>query len=214
MTPIKAIIWDMDGVLVDSEEMHVQAEAVTLKHYGIDLKFEDIGDFMGMRLRDYFKALGEHFGVDLPIDELMDHHVKNLEIYYGEKFPPVPNVKETLEKLAPNYKMALATSMEHKMANIYLKRMEIESYFQVVIGGNDVQNGKPDPEVFAIAAQKLGVTPEESVVVEDATNGIKAGKAAGCTVIARSAHHNAEQDLSLADHIIKDLLEIPVYLAS
>lgn len=213
MNDFKAIIWDMDGVLVESEKMHVQAEADTLKKYGIDLKNVDTASFMGMGLRDYFAAIGKATNTDLPMDELMPYHTKVLEDYYGEKFPEVPNVRETLEKLATNYVQALATSMEHNLAQIYLKRLGIKDFFKVVIGGNEVQHAKPNPHIFLMTAEKLGVKPEECLVVEDSENGVRAGKAANMTVIARRAHHNTSQDLTAADHLITDLLEIPVYLS-
>ncbi len=213
MKNFKAIIWDMDGVLVESEKMHVEAEVKTLQAYGIDLPKVDTSHFMGMCLHEYFEKIGEHCGVELPIDELMEGHTKTLENYYGEYFPEVPNVRETLEKLAPDYAMALATSMQHNLAQIYLKRVDITQYFQFVIGGNDVTKAKPDPEIFLKSAKKLNLPSEQCVVIEDSTNGIHAGKAAGMFVIARRAEHNASQDLSQADHIIDDLLEIPVYLS-
>lgn len=198
----------MDGVLVESEAMHVQAEAETLKEYGIDLSQIDCKQFMGMGLREYFEKIGEKFGKKLPIDEIIKKHSETLCGYYSQKFPIVPHAPEVVRALSKRYPMALATSMRRRLADLYLARLGITDCFTVVVGGDEVKRTKPDPEIFLTAARKLGVAPAETIIIEDSPHGIHAGKAAGAIVIARKADHNKNQDLSQADHIITDLQEL------
>lgn len=205
---IKAIIWDMDGVLVESEAMHVQAEAETLKQYGIDLTKIDCKQFMGMGLKQYFEEIGKKFGRKLPVDEIIQKHSETLRGYYSNKFPIVPHAPEVVRALSKRYPMALATSMRRRLADLYLARLKITDCFTVIVGGDEVTRTKPDPEVFLVAARKLGVDPRDTVIIEDSTHGIHAGKAAGAIVIARKADHNKNQDFSQADHIITDLQEL------
>ena len=212
MTKFKAIIWDMDGVLVESEIMHVQAEAETLKQYGIDLSPIDCTQFMGMGLHQYFEEIAKCFSVELPIDEVLQKHAVTLHGYYSGKFPIVPHAPEVVRELSQKYPMALATSMDRRLADLYLVRLGITDNFKVVIGGDEVAHAKPDPEIFLTAAHKLGIDPSETIIVEDSGHGVHAGKAAGGFVIARQAVHNQSQDLSQADHIITDLRDISVYL--
>ena len=204
----KAIIWDMDGVLVESEAMHVQSEKALLKEYGVDISIIDPTEFMGMKLSQYFEEVGKKAGVELPIKELIEKHSQTLRGYYSGKFPIVPHAPEVLRALSKRFPMALATSTRRRLADLYLARIGVTDYFKVVIGGDEVENAKPDPEIFLKAAAELGVDPQETIVIEDSTHGIHAGKAAGATVIARKADHNKSQDLSQADHIITDLQEL------
>jgi beta-phosphoglucomutase len=205
---IKAIIWDMDGVLVESEAMHVQAEAETLREYDIDLSNIDCTQFMGMNLQQYFEEIARKMGRDLPIDEIIQKHSETLRGYYSQKFPIVPHAPEVVRALSEKYPTALATSMRRRLADLYLARIGITDCFTVIIGGDQVQHAKPDPEIFLTAAERLNVDPSEALIIEDSGHGIHAGKAAGATVLARQADHNRTQDLSHADHIITDLREI------
>ncbi len=209
---IKAIIWDMDGTLIESEGLHVRAEADTLLEYGVDISTVDSNEFMGLKLRHYFEEIGKKFGKKLPVDEIIKKHSQTLRGYYSNKFPEVPHASEVVRKLSKRYPTALATSAHRRFADLCLVRMDIEDCFKFVIGGNEVERAKPDPEIYEIAARELGVEPSEALVVEDSHHGIHAGKAAGATVIARQGPHNKGQDLSEADHIITDLTEIEVYL--
>ncbi|MBT5016252.1 HAD family phosphatase [Candidatus Peregrinibacteria bacterium] len=205
---IKAIIWDMDGVLVESEAMHVQAEAELLKEYGLDLTKVDSTKFMGMKLSEYFGAIGKEFGIELPVKEIIKKHSETLRGYYSGKFPIVPHAPEVLRELSKKFPMALATSTRRRLAELYLERLGVTDCFQAIVGGDDVPHAKPDPGIFLLAAEKLGVDPRDTIVIEDSTHGIHAGKAAGATVIARKADHNKSQDFSQADHIITDLQEL------
>ncbi len=209
---IKAIIWDMDGVLVDSEHHHTKVEIETLKLFGVELTPEIRSKFVGNNKREYFKGLSEYFQKDLPIDEVNRENMKRIEkIFWGE-VELMENLKEVLWKLHKNYLQAIATGSPKILAEILTKKFNLEDIFKLIVSGDEVLHAKPDPEIFLTAAQKLGTRPEETVVIEDSPNGFKAAKAAGMLLIAYKAHHNQNHDFSLADYVVTNLSEIPTIL--
>lgn len=204
---IEAVIWDMDGVIIESEPYHIKAEIETLSEQGINITPEVAKEYFGLRTEDYFKALAKRYKKDLPIENMLKTHARILPKYYLQS-PLVPHVKETLASLQKIYKQGLATSTKREFAEVSLNKFSLSGYFEAKVFGDEVEKGKPDPEMFLATAKKLGVEPRNAVVIEDAENGFKAGRAAGMKVIGRQAEHNKNQDFSLADYIITDLREI------
>lgn len=202
------MLWDMDGVLIDSEAYHLRAENETLKDYGIHVTPEISKPMMGSTFSDYFKGVAAYFKKDLPTKKILSDHAKRLENYAQNIFPIVDHAHDVLEKLSHRYLMALATSSSKVLAHTIVERLGAESFFKTIVTGNDIKKGKPDPEIFLKAAEQLGVPPEQCAVIEDSLNGFHAAKSAGMFLIARKAEHNKNQDFSLADVVIMDLREI------
>ena len=209
---IKAVIWDFDGVLIDSEPYHIDAETETLKQYGFRLTRSVALEYLGVRLEDYFSDIAGRFRIDAPVDEMISNHYNTLIRYYREVFPLVPHAVEVLEELNGKFLMSIATSREKQLARLAMDRFSLLKYFGPVIYGEDVKKGKPDPEPFLTAAKQMDVLPESAVVIEDSTSGVKAAIDAGMTVIARIDSYNRELDFSSADHTVEDLRDIPPLL--
>jgi HAD superfamily hydrolase (TIGR01509 family) len=206
---IKALIWDFDGVLIDSEPFHIEAEIETLKHYGVRLTRSIALEYLGVKLDDYFSDLADRFKIEAPVDEMITSHYNTLIRYYSEVFPLVPHAVEVLDELRGGYVMSVATSREKQLAGMAMERFSLFKYFGPVVYGDDVKQGKPDPEPFLTAAKQMGVSPGSAVVVEDSTSGVKAAVGAGMIVIVRLADYNRDLDFSLADYTVEDLREIP-----
>src|SRR3989338_3809523 len=208
---VKAIIWDMDGVLVDSEDMHPIIESETAKHFGMDFSVQKVRElYLGVQLENEFNDMIKrskktdvtYEQMRAKRDELLKEHLKN-------GINSIPHAKEVMNKLSPNYKMALVSSGERFWGEDALEKLELLKHFDVVIFGEDVENHKPDPEPFLRAAESLGLNPSEIIVVEDSESGFKGAKNAGMKLIARKSEHNKMKDFSLADFIVEDLREIP-----
>ena len=212
MQNIKGIIWDLDGVLIDSEKHHRNAEIATLKEFDVDLSHDFIKAHMGCTLKAYMEAVVEPYNMDISAEELVDRHRIVLQKYYSEIFPMVPHADVVLEELRRNYAIGLATSAERSAAEGALNHFGLLKFFEEGVCGNEVVNGKPDPEIFLKCAEKLEISAGEAVVVEDAENGFRAAKDAGMMLIARRAVHNEHQSFSLADYVVDDLLDIPKIL--
>ncbi len=209
---IKAVIWDFDGVIIESEPHHIDAETETLKQYGFRLTRSVALEYLGVRLEDYFSDIADRFRIDAPVDEMISRHYNTLIRYYREVFPLVPYAVEVLETLKGRYIMSVATSREKQLARLAMDRYSLLKYFGHVVYGEDVNRGKPDPEPFLTAAKLMGISPGSAVVVEDSTSGVKAAKDAGMVVIVRIASYNRELDFSSADYTVEDLREIPPLL--
>lgn len=209
---IKLIIWDLDGVILDNELLHIKAEIETLRYYGIPLTHSIAMEYLGVKLDAYFKDIIRRYQKDIPVQEVINKHFRTLIHYYKEVFPSSPHIKEVLAELRSNYTMAIATNRERDLVKIAHNRFSLINYFKLIICGEDVKTGKPDPEIFIDVSTKLRINPHLAVVVEDSETGFKSAKKAGMCVIARKAKHNQNIDFSLADFIVDDLKEIPIIL--
>jgi HAD superfamily hydrolase (TIGR01509 family) len=211
---IKAIIWDMDGVLIDSENIHPVVESETAKFFGMDFSPEKVRElYLGVQLETEFNDMIKRSGksgvtyvqMRKVRDEILKKHLK-------QGIESVPFAKDVISSLSPRYKMALVSSGERFWGEDALDKLGLLTYFDAVIFGEDVENHKPNPEPFLKASESLGVEPSEIIVVEDSESGFKGAKAAGMKLIARRSEHNKEKDFSFADFIIEDLREIPQIL--
>jgi HAD superfamily hydrolase (TIGR01509 family) len=207
---IRGILFDMDGVLVDSEEFICEAAMKMFSELCIWVEPEDFKPFVGTGESRYLGGVAEKYGYNLDI-ELAKFRTYTI---YGEL---VKGKLKTLNGVKPfvnlcrgkGIKMAVASSADRMKVDINLKEMGFnDNTFDAIVTGSEVTNKKPDPEIFIKAASKLGLKPEECLVVEDAITGIQAGKAAGCKCLALTTSFKTEQ-LTEADWICGDLGEVP-----
>lgn len=206
---IRAILWDLDGVIVDSEEMTRHRWIKTYKELGYIVPYEIFYQTMGLRTHEAYDLINTEceLELDLTFDEFFAIHKKNR----GKRpdVPLVPHVKEVLKKLHEKYLLAVVTSANKKWMHEMLKPQGLEQYFRVMVASESIKNAKPHPEPYLNALKKLGITPSEAAVIEDSPHGITSGKKAGAIIIARKADHNKTQTFTKADFVIKDLREIP-----
>ncbi len=210
----KAILFDMDGVLVDSEPVIEAAAMLGLAEYGVHAKPEDFVAFVGTGEDNYIGGVARQYDVAYKLE--MKARVYEI---YGEivddkliLFEGVKGVLETLRK--KGYKLALASAADHTKIKANLRVAKIpESYFDIILGGEDVEMKKPAPDIYLLAAERLGVATNDCVVVEDAFNGIEAAIAAGMDCIGISSSFTREALLAKgADFACADIREIVEWL--
>lgn len=206
---LKGILFDMDGVLVDSEEFIFEATRLMFAEHGIKVKLEDALPFVGTGENRYISGIGESNGfmVDVERDKARTYAIYE-EITSG-KLKALPGVMSFINQCkSKGLKMAVASSADLIKIAINLREIGLEATtFDAVISGEDVERKKPFPDIYLMAAHKLGLKPEECLVVEDAVSGITAGKTAGCKCLALTTSFAAE-NLSEADWICKDLSDV------
>lgn len=209
---MKAVIFDMDGVLVDSQPYHFKADIDTMAEYGVikDQKFYE--SFAGTLTADRMRTLKEMFGLDVPVEEMtIKRENMILDIMGKEDIKPVSGIPEFLRSIEEKgLTTAVASSSDYKLINLILDRLKIAKYFDSVTSGSDVKRGKPSPDVFLLAAERIGIEPAECLVVEDSENGVKAAKAAGMKALGYINPTSGKQDLSLADFITDDFKKISI----
>lgn len=207
---IEAVIFDMDGVLADSEMITFRSTQKVLKAQGIEFSEEDYYPCMGFGSDEFHRKMKEEFGLKLSLEEFQQ---KRRELDYAaieeNGLPVVANAIETVKELkAKGFKVAVASSASRKSVDFKLNMLGLTQEFNVTISRDDVVHSKPDPQIFLKAAEGIGVAPENCIVVEDALQGIKAAKNAGMKNIALKSEHNQYLDLSLADKIITNLNQL------
>lgn len=209
---MKAVIFDMDGVLVDSQPYHFKADIDTMAEYGVikDQKFYE--SFAGTLTADRMRTLKEMFGLDVPVEEMtIKRENMILDIMGKEDIKPVSGIPEFLRSIEEKgLTTAVASSSDYKLINLILDRLKIAQYFDSVTSGSDVKRGKPSPDVFLLAAERIGIEPAECLVVEDSENGVKAAKSAGMKALGYINPTSGKQDLSLADFITDDFKKISI----
>lgn len=185
-TSIKAVIFDMDGVLIDAKEWHYEAlnRALGLFEFHIN-RYEHLVTFDGLPTRDKLAMLTKDRGLPLGL-----HHVINnlkqkytMEIVHRECKPTFQHEYALSKLKARGYKLALASNSVRNSVEVMMKKSGLDRFLDAMVSNEDVKRGKPDPEMYLKATELLGMKPSECLVVEDNENGIKAARDAGCHVM-------------------------------
>lgn len=207
---LKGIIFDFDGLIIDTEMPGCNAWAELFNQHGFSFTIEDWKKAIGTGPSAYDPArhLSELTNGRLDA-EIIQKQTLTRTRELIELQPMLPGVLDFIiaaERLG--LPMAVASSSNREWVEGYLAKLGIRKFFQVVCTSNDVTNVKPDPELFLLAAKKLGIAPEEAVIFEDSPSGIKAAKAAGIPCIAIPNDITKSMDLSLASRIVNSFLEL------
>lgn len=206
---IQGVIFDFDGVVIESEAYFEDIEIRVFTKHGIPLTKEVFSQYLGFKLDEYISALEERYDTSVNHAQITEELHAEIKKLYENEVPVVEHVVRVLDSLQKTYKIALATSRERHLAGMAMGRLELAQYFKHAVYKEDVTKGKPHPEVYLKAASLIGLAPSSCIVIEDAKSGFESAKAAGMTVIARQAGHNKNQDFSLADFVVRDMREIP-----
>lgn len=205
-----AVIFDMDGTLVDSEpiweevDMRVFHEGLGLLTHTKEYRKRFIGMGMG---EDEFRAILADFKLaQEALPKIVDTRKKLLMELYNERLELFQGARELLETLSPKKKLALASSSSLDLINCVVDRFHIRDYFRVLVSVEEVAHGKPFPDIFLYTARKLMTNPTRCLVVEDSVHGIRAGKTAGMSVVAVRQTVKDKEGLSQADWIFDDIV--------
>lgn len=206
---IEAILFDCDGVIADSEAAWNEIDREHLAHFGVpDYRGEYKEHVMGKSFALAEEFYRDRFALAAPLDELIAQRTEVAARFYAQHIPMFATVPQVLRELrARNLRVALATSSVSRLILPFLERHDIARCFDAVITGEMVQNGKPHPDIYLLAAQKCGVPASNSVVVEDALSGLQAGRSAGARTVAIPDARWLDPQLfeGQADHILADL---------
>ncbi|GKT19091.1 HAD family phosphatase [Acidovorax sp. SUPP2522] len=210
MPEIRAVIFDMDGVLVDSEPLYMEQERLSYARYGVALDTAGLSRFVGTTQQYMWSTIKAEHGLAEPLDFLMAQHQKQVVRAMGmAPLSAMPGVPDFLVKLKEaEIPCAVASSSPAELVGVILRKTALLPFFDRVVCGTDVKNSKPDPEIFLLAAGRLGVAPHECAVIEDSSHGVAAAKAAGMFCIGFVNPHSGLQDLSAADRHVRHHDEI------
>ncbi len=202
---IKGVIFDMDGVLIDSEPIHKKTFLQYLKELDVNLTPADHDAFIGTTNRQIFARLKEQYSLADSIATLVEgYEQRYMAALQAENVDaPIPGVLELVAGLKhEGHKMAVASSSPRQHIDLILEMLGLSSFFVASVSGNEVTHSKPAPDIFLRASSLLGLSPKECLVIEDSYNGVTAAKAAGMACIGLQNPNSGQQDLSQADRII------------
>lgn len=214
-SPFYAVIFDLDGVLADSEPWWNQIDAKLLAEYGVSYRGEYHRNVLGVSYRLAVEFYKNAFHISASVEELMRRRGEIATDFFANRVSLFPSAKTTLEQLREmKLQLAVATSSVSASARPFLERTGIRSLFSVVVTGDEVQQGKPHPEIYLRAAKKLGISPEACLVIEDALAGIAAAKAAKMRVAAipDTRFVDPREYEMKADYVLGSLSEIPALI--
>jgi len=197
---IQAVIFDMDGVLVDSQPLHFQIDIQALAAAGCAANQPLVERYTGLSNPDRWPRYKRDLGLKPAVDELIRLHTNiAMAAFSQEPLTAIPGVRELLALLrAHHLPLALASSSSREMIALVLRRLDLTDFFSVAVSGEEVAAGKPAPDIFLRAAEKLGKTPGCCLAVEDSGNGVLAAQRAGMACLGYVNPHSGAQDLSPA----------------
>jgi len=215
MAELKAVIFDMDGVIIDSEPIYFEIERDLFDELGLDISQREHESFVGMTMEGLWERVTAKYQLEETIQDLTRLHKDSAFQYMSEakELPIVEYIKELLEKLkSRKIKIAVASSSPKNLIEIILTKLNLHDFFDLIISGEEVEKGKPAPDIFTEASRRLNINPNSCVVIEDSTNGVKAAKAAMMKCIGFQNINSGNQDLSTADIIVDSIGEIDAKL--
>ena len=209
--PIEAVVFDMDGVLVDTEHLWDEVREALTEEWGGRYTPEAQEAMMGMSSPEWSRYLHETVGLSEPPDVINEEVVRRMLARYETDLPVVPGAIEAVRRLAEDgLGLAVASSSNRELIDAVLRRLELTEQFDVTVSSEEVARGKPAPDVYVEAASRLGVDLSRCVAVEDSASGIRAAHTAGMRVIAYPNRHYPPDGevLALADATLASLDEL------
>lgn len=206
---IHAVIFDMDGVISDTQKLHAAVESKLLARFGIDLSPEEISRrYAGVKTKEFFSQLLEEKKINFAIDQLLDEKWNEMETLARDKVDAIPGSIALIKILNDEgFPLAVASASNLRYVEAVLKSLNVFGYFNAVVSGDMVRNGKPDPESFLLAARKLLTPPEQCLVIEDGVSGMEAARRADMYCVGLVEDSTKEYPTS---NLVKGIEEITI----
>jgi len=207
---IDAVVFDLDGVLIDTEQLWGAVREELARELGGRWSEHAQADMMGMSSPEWSRYMHEVVGLREPPEQIADEVVRRMEARYREQLPLIPGAREAVQRLAARWPIGLASSSNRPLIDLALELSGLASFFAVTVSSEEVARGKPAPDVYLEAVRRLGVAPERAAAVEDSSNGIRGAHSAGLRVVViPNAHFPPDEDaLALAEVVIDSLADL------
>jgi HAD superfamily hydrolase (TIGR01509 family) len=209
---IEAVVFDLDGVLLDSEQVWDSAREQLARERGGRWHENAQRDMMGMSSLEWSRYMHETIGLPEPPAEINAEVVRRLAELYREHLPVLRGAREAVERMAAHWPLGLASSSNRELIDLVLEELGVAHLFRATVSSEEVERGKPAPDVYFEAARRLGVDPTRAAAIEDSENGIRAARAAAMRVLAiPNAHFPPGDDvLAQADVVLRSLDELTI----
>jgi HAD superfamily hydrolase (TIGR01509 family) len=207
---IDAVVFDLDGVLLDTEQLWDEVREGLARERGGEWSERAQADMMGMSSPEWSRYMHDVVGLRESPDEIAAEVVRRMAERYRERLPLIPGAREAVERLAARWPLGLASSSNRPLIDLALQTSGLAPLFAATVSSEEVARGKPAPDVYLETTRRLAVDPARAAAVEDSRNGIRSAHAAGLRVIAiPNAHFPPdEESLALADDVVPSLAEL------
>ncbi|HRX17320.1 MAG TPA: HAD-IA family hydrolase [Spirochaetota bacterium] len=205
-----AIIFDMDGVLIDSKPLHYETDIAILKQIGLEKESSYLDRFVGMTNPEMWQQIADENKLDINIEDILNTQIMlKLELLWKQNFSAIDGVVDLIRKIySNNTVIGVASSSSEIFIENVLKKIDIGKYITSYVSGENVPKGKPAPDIYIHIADVLGVKPAKCIAIEDSYHGVVAAKRAGMKVVGYKNVNSGNQDLSLADMVIDDFVKL------
>jgi HAD superfamily hydrolase (TIGR01509 family) len=209
---IDAVIFDLDGLLIDSESVWDEARRRYVYEHGGRWREEATREMMGMSSVEWSRYVAERLGVDRPPEAVSAEVAGRVSDLYRQRLPLMPGAVEAVGRLADRWPLGLASSSNREVIDLVLGLAGIGELFEATVSSEEVERGKPSPDVYLEAASRLGVSPDACAAIEDSHNGILSASAGGMRVIAvpNPQFPPGEEALSHAAAVLESLDQLDV----
>ena len=207
---IEAVVFDLDGVLVQSEELWDAARRELAEEHEIEWPDDATDAMMGMSLKEWSRYMHDEVGVPESPDEINRKVLGWVEQRYRDDLPWIDGAREAVRRIGKDFPLGLATSSNREIIDIVVEVGGFGDLLEVTVSSEEVERGKPAPDVYLEATTRMGVDPKRTAAVEDSTNGLLAARAAGMRVIAipNDAHPPADKGLMAADAVLGSIEDL------
>ena len=207
---IEAVVFDLDGILVQSEELWDAARQDLVREAGLEWPDDATDAMMGMSSKEWSRYVHEEIGLDMEPTQINAAVVAKLEERYRSDLPWIDGAQDAVRRMAERFPLGLATSSNREIVDIVLEIGGFEDTFRVTVSSEEVERGKPAPDVYLECTRRMGVDAARCAAIEDSTNGLLSAAAAGMRVIAipNDAHPPAERGLAAAAVVLGSIAEL------
>ena len=207
MSAIRAVVFDLDGVIIDSEEVWEEVRRGYVAEYGREFLPDSQDRMMGMSTGEWSRHLAEEVGVPRTPDQVAADVLGRMAERYRADLPLIPGAVEAVRRIGERFTLALASSSARILIDQVLATAGLTDAFQVTLSTEEVPRGKPYPDVYLAAAEKLGLAPAACAAVEDSSNGLRSAAAAGLAVVAvpHGVYPPAEDAIAKASLVVSDI---------
>ncbi|MHA2226685.1 MAG: HAD family hydrolase [Candidatus Hodarchaeales archaeon] len=203
----KAIIFDMDGLMVDTERLYLALDHELASEFSKKFDEKLVERMMGQKPIDSMRIFTNSLNIDISPLKLLERRNSIFLKKLKEDLVPMNGLNEIVNDLYQKFKLAISTGAPQMFVDIILTKLRLQKYFSVIQTSDEIQRGKPDPEIYIRTVERLELIPNQCIVLEDSHNGALAAKRAGCYVIAIPSEYTYDQDFQFVDNIARDLIE-------
>jgi len=200
-----AMIFDMDGLMIDSERLYWEVEKDLARSYRKEVKEGTLWNMMGRRPIEGLRIFIEDLDLPISAEEALAFRDIRMRKKYQDESEAMPGLFHILDTFDRRLKLAVCTGAQSEFLEIVVRRLKIREKFAVLQASDEITKGKPDPEIYLTTCAKLGLDPGQCIVLEDSSNGALAGKRAGCYTVGVPSAYSRGQDFSFVNFVASDL---------